>query len=117
RLAADVAVPIGDKHIEWNEDAFVFEAFRLALTTLLERLRPTETPLQKAELDPALRDVLTTPEAWAKSRFWNVWSDFSRTSTYTAEALKEHPERDYALERELYGMDDARRDLRKGEQS
>src|SRR4051794_23207167 len=92
-LAGECAVMAGDKRFEWNTDASVFDAFSRALPMLLEQLRPTGNSLQNhlAELHPVQRELLATPETWAKHCFWSFWDEFllAAGGTETAAALKE----------------------------
>jgi hypothetical protein len=83
-LADECSVATHDSSppFEWNTDTFVFDALTRALGLLLERLRPSDSPLQKylaeaKNVHPVYRELLATPETWAKHAFWNLWDELA----------------------------------------
>jgi hypothetical protein len=77
-----LASPSGQR-FDWHNDSFVSDSFRLAVSMLLEQLRPQDSAVKTAFSDadgmihPLYRDVLASPESWAKVAFLDVWRDLT----------------------------------------
>lgn len=85
QLADDCSVKPGSKRLEWNEDAFIFEAFKQSLIMLLDEIRPRGSDVERllsSENDipftEAWRAVLSSPEQLAKHAFLGLWQDLHR---------------------------------------
>jgi hypothetical protein len=65
-----VGVAEGGRQCEWHNDATMFETFRLAVASLLERLRPP------GEIDASIEGPLIgrTPELEAERAFRQIWA-------------------------------------------
>jgi hypothetical protein len=79
-LAEDCSPVFGDKAFSWNTDAFAFDAFAFAMRLLLERLRPSHSELSRylregKDVDELDREMLASPESWAKHRFYQLWDE------------------------------------------
>jgi hypothetical protein len=72
------------QHFDWHSDRFVFEAFRLALSLVLDQIQPTKASLpeylsNEQGISRVWRELLATPETWANHIFWGVWDEFAAT--------------------------------------
>jgi hypothetical protein len=110
--ACSVATSAAAKPFEWSDDQFVFDALVRALALLFEQLRPSDSPLQKylaqATVHPVQRELLATPETWAKHVFWNLWDELAGTQHLPPlEPSAEYP----AYAAYAYSLHKVRRDL------
>jgi hypothetical protein len=117
-----LAAPSG-KRFEWKTDPFICDALRVAVSLLIEHLRPpTESDIRRefsggADVHELYRDVLASPEALARHVFLGVWGDLCSVGTQPVSDLQKAlgP---YEVDSELaewsqytYDIDRARRDL------
>jgi hypothetical protein len=80
RLAEGCSVNLGDTAFPWNTDSFSFDALAFTMQLLLERLRPADSALSRyliehKDVDELDREMLESPEEWAKHVFKAVWDE------------------------------------------
>jgi hypothetical protein len=112
---------------EWRTNPFRFEAFSVAVRSLLESLRPkgeiaplySPKQIEKGTNLPgfieSLKDIFSSPEKLAASAFADLWtrlltSEQPRSEVET-ELMSANPWLGEMIREEFYGLQDARRDL------
>lgn len=124
QLADDCSVRPGSKRFEWNQDAFIFEAFKQCTMMLLEEIRPRQSDVKKhlssdASIHEAWREMLASPDELAKHIFLGLWEDLHRIERTSVEQAKSDLNVDKKTagvwSRWTYTLADVRRDLRIGE--
>jgi hypothetical protein len=119
-----LAAPSG-KNFEWHNDPFIKDALRLAISLLLQELNPQGESSIKEHFPDAqggvhrlYREVLSSPEVWAKHIFLRLWEDLCSTPPQAPSEFKARLGPDYDLSgielkqsQYSYDLDRARRAL------
>ena len=124
RLADEVRLAAPEKIFEWNADAFICDALGIAIGLLIQELR---RPLKASAIQklftgadgvhPLYREVLASPEAWAKHAFLSVWGELTTVPIETISDRKNlmgeffDKRTDGAWSQRTYDLDRARRAL------
>jgi hypothetical protein len=112
---------------EWRTNPFRFEAFSVAVRSLLESLRPkgeiaplySPKQIEKGTNLPgfieSLKDIFSSPEKLAASAFADLWTRLLTSaqprSEVETELMSANPWLGEIIREEFYGLQDARRDL------
>lgn len=92
--AVTLAAP-GGNLFKWDRDAFICDALSITIRLLLDQLRPKEpSDIQNyfsgpEGVHPLYRDVLASPEAWAKHVFLGLWDELTSTPVQSVSDQKE----------------------------
>jgi hypothetical protein len=123
QLADNCSIKPGDTRFEWNQDAFLFDAFRVALNLLLDYLRPKQSSVKtqvakQKDLHAVWLEILDTPKELGKNVFLHLWEDLHRVQPMSAGQFKSKfsnfgadDATAAAWERYSYTLDNVRRDL------
>ena len=119
-----LGAPTG-KIFEWHNDPFIKEALRSAISLLLQELNPQGESSIKEHFPDAeggvhrlYREILASPDAWAKHVFLGLWDDLcsippTAPSEYSTILGPDYPLSDVQLKGSQYSydLDRARRAL------
>ena len=77
---SDLPSPTG-KTFKWHSDRFICQALGVAVSHLIEHLRPGEESdirehfAKGADVHPLYKNILSSPELWGNHVFLGVWND------------------------------------------